>query len=66
MSRDDNCPNHPEFGVTARCVRFDRRFCDRDFETRDQAAQCLSPKAYCEFRAQCLVWAKSKAKKKSH
>ncbi len=64
MSENDRCQNHPDQPVTARCVRFNRRFCDLDFESRDNPAVCLSPVAYCEYRPQCLVWAKSRARRK--
>ena len=62
---DENlsCPSHPEREVTARCVRFDRRFCELDFEGTNQA-ECLSPTSYCEFRQQCLVWQRFRKNRK--
>jgi hypothetical protein len=64
MSENNHCQNHPDRAVTARCVRFNRRFCELDFESSDSPAECLSPVAYCEYRPQCLVWAKSRAREK--
>lgn len=59
-----SCQNHPDEAVTARCIRFDRRFCDLDFAL-DAAhpAECLSAGTYCEFRKQCMVWAKARERR---
>jgi hypothetical protein len=64
MSDNEHCQNHPDQAVTARCVRFNRRFCELDFREGPEQATCLSPTAYCEFRPQCLVWAKYRARRK--
>lgn len=58
MSDDGHCQNHPSRSVTARCVRFNRRFCDLDFGDAPETAPCLSEGTYCEYRGQCMVRAK--------
>ena len=65
MKDDNRCQNHPDEEVTARCVRFDRRFCDLDFEPgAEDPAECLSEGTYCEYRDQCMVWAKVRERKR--
>jgi len=64
MSDFDHCPNHPDREVTARCVRFNRRFCDLDFEPGPDQAECLSEGTYCEFRSQCMVFARVKRRRR--
>jgi hypothetical protein len=65
MSDKDHCQNHPDNEVTARCVRFDRRFCDKEFEPEtENPAECLSEGTYCEYRDQCMVWAKARRRRK--
>jgi len=61
----DRCQNHPNRPVTARCLRFNRRFCDLDFEEDfDPRVECLSEGTYCEYRDQCMVWAKIKQRRR--
>jgi len=65
MSDNDHCQSHPGQPVTARCVRFDRRFCDKEFEPgADEPAECLSEGTYCEYREQCMVWAKVRGRRR--
>ncbi len=63
MSDKDRCQNHPDQPVTARCLRFDRRFCELDFEEGGEA-ECLSKGTYCEYRSQCMIWEKLRKKKR--
>ena len=51
----NDCPRHPGSAVTARCVRFDRRFCEADF-AEAEPVECLSAGTYCEYRKQCVLW----------
>jgi hypothetical protein len=61
---NEHCQNHPAEPVTARCVRFNRRFCDLDFAPdAAEPAECLSAGTYCEYRPQCLVWEKVRARR---
>jgi len=65
MTDDTHCQNHPDRDVTARCVRFNRRFCDLDFEPdANDPAECLSEGTYCEYRDQCVVWEKVRRRKR--
>jgi len=59
---NEHCQNHPNKRVTARCVRFNRRFCDLDFREGD--VECLSEGTYCEYRSQCMVWEKVRERKR--
>lgn len=67
MSKDEDryCQVHPENEATAKCMKFNRRFCDLDFEPdAEQPAQCFSEGTYCEYRSQCLVWEKLRQRKR--
>ena len=58
MSDDDHCQNHPDQPVTARCARFNRRFCELDFPGSGPEVECLSAGMHCEERPRCLIWEK--------
>ncbi len=63
--KDRYCQNHPQNPVTARCLKFNRRFCDLDFELdAEEPARCLSEGTFCEYRSQCMVWEKLRERKR--
>lgn len=64
MSDEFHCQNHPDREVTARCVRFNRRFCDLDFIPGKKGAECLSEGSYCQHRSQCMVWEKIRQRRR--
>lgn len=66
LPENNQCQNHPDREVTARCVRFNRRFCGLDFEPDSpNPAECLSAGTYCEYRPQCMVWEKIRRRKRA-
>ncbi|MBN1656518.1 MAG: hypothetical protein JXA30_22295 [Deltaproteobacteria bacterium] len=45
-----NCKNHPEREAVYFCQKTKQWFCP------ECGSRCLSPKAYCKFRLDCVIW----------
>lgn len=64
MTEPEHCPQHPGREITARRLRFNRRFCDLDFEPGPDQTECLSEGAHCDYRSQCMVFARVKRRRR--
>jgi hypothetical protein len=60
----DTCPRHPGQPVVASCLRFDRRYCEIDFQDHAHPVECLSAGTHCSERSRCMVWARMKEEKR--
>ncbi len=60
----NHCPRHPDQSVVARCVRFNRRFCELCFQDPDDKPECLSEGTYCEYRSQCTLYERVKRRRR--
>ena len=52
------CRNHPDREAFALCQKNETGFCMTccEFMNIDHCCECASPKLYCKFRTQCMIW----------
>ncbi len=65
--RQMKCRNHPDREAVAYCQKHETGFCRECCECLNivQCCECLDPKLYCKFRSQCIVWEKSRDRRKT-
>ena len=49
------CKNHPDRDVYVICQKYSIGYCRECFGS--DVCCCFNPKAYCDYRQQCLIWA---------
>ena len=60
------CKNHPERDAVGVCQKHETGFCQDCCECLDidDCCDCLDPKLYCKFRTQCVIWERSRDRRK--
>jgi len=60
------CKNHPDREAIGVCLKHETGFCLECCECLniDECCECLDPKLYCSFRSQCIIWERSKERKR--
>jgi hypothetical protein len=60
------CRNHPDRESVGICQKHEIGFCQECCECLniDHCCECIDPKLYCKFRTQCIIWEKSRDRRK--
>jgi hypothetical protein len=60
------CKNDPEREAIAVCQKHETGFCQECSECLDidQCCDCLDPRLYCKFRTRCIIWERSRDRRK--
>jgi hypothetical protein len=60
------CRNHPDREAIGVCQKHETGFCEECCECLniDDCCDCIDPKLYCKFRTQCIIWEKSRDRRK--